>query len=188
MSVLLPPADRLLGNREANASYFLDVTSAYPNPNFPWTLYTSAEPSPSRLVAEVEPNGDCHLADEVLPGDRLKGAIDPVGDRDVFRLGLTEAAFVVVETGGVDTMVRLADSNGDAVGRGEDDEGHSRLAGCLPADDYCVTIHAPDGSATIGPYELSVTKLSPCQPRSPLDSRRAWVSPRPVDGAEPAGR
>jgi hypothetical protein len=169
LSALLPPADALLGNTVADANYFLDVTTQYPVPNFPWALYTSVEPFVPPSFDEIEPNDTCDAANEALLGDTLTAAIDPACDYDAFSLSLAEDTYVVFETDGGDTTIKLTNADEDYLGC-DDDGGPglaSRIEGCLPAGDYCLRVRAYSSTGTIGEYELSVTDTGSCVPMDP---------------------
>jgi len=168
LAVLLPPADTLLGNTVADANYFLDVTSVWANPNFPWALYTSVEPYAPVSYDEVEPNDTCDIANEAMLGDTLTASIDPACDYDAWSLSLTEARYVVFETDGGDTTIKLTNSGGDYLGCDDDGNGlASRIEGCLPADDYCLRVRAYSSTGTIDAYDLSVMDMGSCVPMDP---------------------
>jgi hypothetical protein len=168
LAVLLPPAEELLGNTVADANYFLDVTTAYPNPNFPWTLYTSVEPYTASTAAEVEPNDTVDLANDVLLGDTLTASIDPACDYDSFNVSLTEARYVVFKTDGGDTTMKLTDSAGDYLGCDDDGNGlASKIEGCLPAGDYYVQVRAYSSTGTIDAYEFNAVDMGSCVSTDP---------------------
>ena len=169
LAMILPPASELLGNTVADADYFLDVTTHYPVPNFPWALYTSVEPYDAPTFDEVEPNDTCDVANEALLGDALTASIDPVCDRDAFSFTLTEDTYVVLATSGGDTAMKLVNADGDYLGCDDDGGGNftSRIEGCLPAGDYCTTVRAYSNFSGIDAYEVSVTDTGSCVPMDP---------------------
>ena len=168
LAAILPPADELLGNTVADANYFLDVTTGYPVTDFPWALYTSVEPYTPPSFDEVEPNDTCDIGNEALLGDTLTASIDPACDYDAYNLSLAESRYVVFETEGGDTTIKLTNSAGDYLGCDDDGNGlASRIEGCLPADDYCLRVRAYSSSGTIEAYDINVTDMGSCVPTDP---------------------
>jgi hypothetical protein len=173
LGVIAPPASDLLGNMAADADYFLDVSSLWLNPNFPYGLATYAEVYVPPTF-EVEPNDTCATGNAVASGDVVVAAINPTCDYDAFTFELTEAAYVTLETGGAsgDTTMILETAGGDYLGCDDDgaDTGlWSKIEGCLPAGSYCARVRAYSGYSTISEYEMSFSAAAGCMPTDPPD-------------------
>jgi hypothetical protein len=170
LEFILPPASDLLGNVTADADYILNVTSAFLNPNFPYTLNTSAADLPT---VHVEGDDTCAgegAANPVAIGDSVIAEINPTCDFDAYKLSLSGSAFVsVATTGGGDTTIQLVDCGDNSVLACDDDGGPGLLSlvqGCLPAGDYCVRVRAFSGFATFN-YGLEVSGAAGCTPTNP---------------------
>jgi hypothetical protein len=165
--VNLGPASDLLGNMYADADYFLNVTTFYPNVNFPYTLFTSASAPPNM---EVEPNDDCASGNAVASGDTVLASLD-VCDYDSFTFSLSSDTYVVMETGGDggDTTMMLT-SGGTYLGcddDGADTSLYSRIEGCLPAGDYCAQVRPYSSTSGISAYEFSFSTTGSCSATTP---------------------
>lgn len=167
--VVVPSADELLGNQVADANYFIDVTSWWLNPNFPWTMYTMGQIFVEPDV-EVEPNDTCETANAVEDGSVLLGNVTATCDYDSFSFSLAEDRYVSFETDGASgdtTMALWADGVYSAC---DDDGGNvlfSKIEGCLPAGNYCAQVRAYTGTSTISDYEFSFNDLGPCVATDP---------------------
>lgn len=162
LQVILPPANDLLGNVTADADYFLSVTARYINPNFPWTLLSSAASVPN---VESEPNGDCNTnANAYELGDTVLGALSPTCDYDTYKFTVSELSAVSLFTGGTaDTAIQLVDCSTDTVMACDDDGGPGLLSlinGCLNPGDYCLRVRAY--ASGTGNYELSSSASAGC--------------------------
>ena len=156
ISYVLPPANDLLGNTTADADYFLNVTSFYLNPNFPYTLTSSIAGAP---LVESEPNDDCGTnANAVDIGDDILASINPAGDHDAFLVTVGSNTFIDLATAGAgDTVMKITDSS-NVVLACDDDGGPgllSAISGCLAPGTYCVEVKAFSAGATFN-YSLSV--------------------------------
>jgi hypothetical protein len=147
-------------------SYYLNVTSFYLNPNFPYSVIsTEAEPP----IVETEPNDDCATnAETAAVGDVFASSINPTCDYDTYKISLAAAANVSVTVTGasIDTVMELRDCADDSRITCDDDGGTgflSALSGCLDAGDYCVRIRAFSGFVTFG-YGLEIGGGETCIP------------------------
>lgn len=186
MEVFLPPACELLGNclsgaegpesprspqSEAEAAYYINVTSAFVVPNFPYELKTSVLES---VLGEVEDFGDCGSGGEatLAIGQRYLAQLDDVCDFDGYKFSLAESQFVRLATGpsGTDTVMELRDCNTGEVLACDDDGGpgfQSAMQGCLPGGrDYCVRVRAWNGTRTFR-YSLESTGGEICTAEDP---------------------
>lgn len=158
IEVNLPPADALLGNQVADANYYIQVTSRYFNPNFPWTLITEAPEPP---LFGTEGDGTCDgegALNPIAPGDTYASEINPACDYDAYKLSLGDDTFVSIAAEGGDAAIQVEDCNSGDVIACDDDSGPGLfplLEGCLPAGDYCIRVRAFSSSAVF-PYSLTV--------------------------------
>jgi len=170
IEAILPPASALLGNTTADADYLLNVTSAFLNPNFPYTLYSASADVPTLHVEGDDTCAGEGAANPVAIGDSVLADINPTCDFDAYKLSLTGSAFVsIATTGGGDTTVQLVDCGDNSVLACDDDGGAGLLSlveGCLPAGDYCVRVRAFSGFATFS-YGLEVSGAAGCTPTVP---------------------
>jgi hypothetical protein len=148
-------------------AYYLNVTSAFLNPNFPYTLQSTVFSLPD---AEVEPNDDCNSnAQAISVGDTIDASLDPTCDFDTYKLSLGSATDVSIAlSGGGDSVMELVDCSDSSRITCDDDGGPglmSAYSGCLPAGDYCVRIRAFSSFATFE-YALFATGGSACDPGS----------------------
>ena len=174
LDVILPPASDLLGNMYVDADYFLNVTTFWLNKNFLYSLFSWTSVAPS-VVYEAEPNDTCP-GNAVALDDTVYGAIDDfyligeVCDYDNFTFTVTADTFVTMETdGGIDSTIAVYDGSGTYIGC-DDDGGYSvgsMLFGCLPPDDYCVTVRGY-GYWTFGDYELFIGDGGTCAATTPV--------------------
>jgi hypothetical protein len=166
LSLIVPPASQLLGNTSADADYFLNVTSFFYNPNYPYTLTSGISAVPAM---ESEPNDTCGTANAIELGDSVSGSIGASCDYDSYKLTLTGDTFVTVATdGAADTALELRDCSDDSVLACDDDSGPGLLSlvdGCLPAGDYCARVRAFQGGT--GAYEINVSGTGGCVPTDP---------------------
>ena len=169
LAVTMPSADELLGNTVADANYFIEVTTWWLNPNFPYTLLTYGEVYVAPDM-EVEPNDTCATANAAAPGSNTLADINPACDYDSFSFSLAEGRYIVLQTAGSsgDTTMALW---ADGVYSACDDDGgdglFSNIEGCMPAGDYCAQVRAYGSTSTIAGYEFSVDDLGPCTPTDP---------------------
>jgi hypothetical protein len=157
-TVIVPPANDLLGNVTANADYYLNVTSHYLNPNFPYTLLTTASEPPS---VEAEPNNTNATANSVSLGETVSAQISPACDFDVFSLTISgDNYFVEMDIlGGFDTVVQLVDCGTSAVIACDDDSGEgfaSSIDACLGPGTYCIKVR-PWSTSSTGAYDLQIS-------------------------------
>ena len=171
LDVILPQADDLLGNMDADANYILNVTTWWLNKNMPYTLLSAELAIPDM---EAEPNDTCATANDIDTGDILGNIHDyylmGYCDYDSFHLEVTADTLVTFETdGGIDSTIALYDGAGGYLGC-DDDSGYSlgsMMMGCLPADDYCLQVRTY-GYWTTGNYALTVTDGGTCSPTNPV--------------------
>jgi hypothetical protein len=163
LQVILPPANELLGNTTADADYFVNVTSGYFIPNFPYRLLSSSAAAPA---AESEPNNSCETnPDDYELGTQMLASINPGCDYDAFKFTVGALTAVQLNTGGTgDTTMQLIDCATDVVMACDDDGGAgllSQINGCLNPGDYCIRIRAYGATSTFN-YELTSTSSAGC--------------------------
>jgi hypothetical protein len=155
------------GDGPPPASYFLNVTSAYVQPNFPYEVRAEALDD---VLAEFADFGDFDEAPALLqPGERVKARIDRGCDVDGYRFTLDRDTRVGIATrgAGIDTALQLVDCESGAVLACDDDSGvgfASAIEGCLPArGEYCVRARAFGGAAVFD-YDLEIEDRGGCTP------------------------
>ena len=180
MEVFLPPACEMLGNciegaegsiSEAESAYYLNVTSAFVVPNFPYELKSTVMDG---VAGELDDFGDVGSGDEAPfgVGQRYLAAFDEICDVDSYKFSLTESTFVRLATGpsGADTVLELRDCDTGEVLACDDDGGpgfQSAMEGCLPGGrDYCARVRSWDGNNTFG-YSIEATGGEACEAENP---------------------
>ena len=148
-------------------SYFLNVTSAYLNANFPYDVITTVFGEPTD---EVEPNDDCDTnANAITTASITNGEINPSCDFDTYKFTLEQDGGVIIETfGAADTAIQVVDCSSGEVLACDDDSGPGLLSlaeGCLPAGEYCVQVRA--FNLGTGAYELDISGAASCVADSP---------------------
>lgn len=165
IQAIFPPANDLLGNTVADADYYIDVTSFYLNPNFPYDLITASAAVPPQ---ESEPNNTCATANDVDLGDTVLASISPSCDYDSYHLTLASNTFLTVRTTGGDTTIKV-EGAGTIANDCDDDSGGSftsLLQGCLPPGDYCVRVRSYLG-LPVSAYQIAMTGTTGCSPTVP---------------------
>ena len=166
LDVILPPASELLGNVTADANYFVNVSSAWYNLNFPYELWSMILLPPE--YGEAEPNDTVGTANDVAIGDAFIASINPTCDMDVYKMTLTGDTHVNMATDGGDTAVELVDC-ATSTRLGCDDDGGPGLASmidaCLPAGEYCFKVRAYSGFSSFD-YNIAFTGGESCPPTS----------------------
>ena len=172
LDVILPPANELLGNTVADADYLINVTSAFLNPNFPYTLASATFAVPD-FHTEADFAGGCDTEGAVNViglGEEWSGTFDVACDFDAYKLTLTESTYVTAQTlGSGDTTMEFVDCGDDSVLACDDDGGVGLLSmidGCVPAGDYCVRVR-PFSTISTFNYGLIVDGTPGCTPTSP---------------------
>lgn len=148
-------------------SYFMNVTSRYLNPAYPYEL---AIDFPAPPIDESEPNDDDASANSGAIGDTFNASIDPTCDYDTFSFTLTEDTEVSIGTlGSGDTAIELTECGDPTVIACDDDNGAGLLSlieGCLPAGTYCAQVRAFSGTATFD-YQLELGGGASCTAENP---------------------
>ena len=157
-------------------AYYRDVTGSY-------TLH-------AEFAASTEPTGDDHgnditSATNLALGGQQSGRIDPVGDKDYFRIQVTQSGTLTVHTtGGTDTFGRLFDSSGTRLTT-NDDGGAStnfRIEREVDAGTYYAEVTEYADNAT-GSYTVHAEFAATTDPEEPEPGDTFYGSAR-MDGAE----
>jgi len=168
IAVTLPPASALLGNTTADADYYLNVTSAFYNPNYYYDL-ASAFISAS-AASETEPNDTIGSANTINIGGTVIAMIDAGCDVDTYRFEVTEDTFITLgATAGGDSAINLVECGTEQQLSCDDDSGGSMLPsinGCLPAGQYCAQVRAFSAGDSFA-YEVQLNGTGGCIPTSP---------------------
>ncbi len=159
-----------MGESEQPApAYFLNVTSAFVQPNFPYEVRAERLEG---VVAEFDDIADCsNAARPLTPGDVARAAVDSVCDFDGYRFTLDESRYTKIRTTAPlgDTSIQLVDCDSGALLACDDDSGigfASAIEGCLPGGrEYCVRVRAFSGFS-IFDYELEVEDAAACDATS----------------------
>jgi len=168
-----------------SAAYYLNVTSAFVQPNFPYELRAELLDA---VFAEFEDFGDIDENPAYLaPGERAKARLDRPCDFDGYRFHLTDDAFVRIKTdgAGIDTSIQLMDCETHQVLACDDDSGRrfaSAVEGCLPGGrEYCVRVRAFSGFSVFD-YEIEIEGGDACPaavaPGLTYDGANACSEPR----------
>jgi hypothetical protein len=180
LEAVLPPANELLGNMVAEAEYFVDVTTFWLVPNFPYAVSAGARiyVPPLPPIEETEPNTYCETGNEFDISQQVIAEMNPQCDFDAFLFTITEPTLMNLETNGGDTAMLLQDAN--QVICCDDDTGGGPIwnsiisDACLPPGDYCVRIRPYDSSVT-SPYTLDIINFGSCEPTDPPQATCDWA-------------
>ena len=162
-------------------SHYVAVSESGDNGTGSYTVHADFEAS-----TEPEPPADDHGdtradATNLALGGRRSGRIDPVGDKDVFRIQVEQpGALTVYTTGSMDTFGRLRDSSGTALTTNDDggENFNFRIEQEVDADIYYVEV-TDLGDNNTGSYTVHADFEASTEPEPPEEPEETEFCRRP---------